>query len=64
MANWGTFITTPEVSATAARVNVKTRIKNELDKPSAVTLITKILDAKGTEVAKEQPKQTTNPTPK
>ncbi len=30
VAQWGTFITTPKVSASAATVNIKTKVQNEL----------------------------------
>lgn len=49
IAQWGTFITTPRVSATTATVNVKTKVVNENDQPSAITLITHILNPKGAE---------------
>ena len=43
---WGTFITTPNVSETIAKVNIKSEINGE-----NVTLVTEIKDAKGKVVA-------------
>lgn len=43
---WGTFITTPVVSADFAKVNVKTKVSGE-----NLRIITKIKDANGNEVA-------------
>ncbi|MBD0294563.1 MAG: beta galactosidase jelly roll domain-containing protein, partial [Flavisolibacter sp.] len=57
VAQWGTFVTTPEVTAANARVNIKTKVLNESDKAANVTLIIRIRNAKGTEVAKVETKQ-------
>src|ERR1700730_13670420 len=54
---WGTYITTTEVNALSAKVNIKTIIKNESTKTSEVMLVTHILKANGDEVAKAQSKQ-------
>ncbi|MDB5087069.1 MAG: glycoside hydrolase family 2 [Mucilaginibacter sp.] len=51
IAQWGTFITTPEVSAKAAKINIKTNVLNETAADQKVKLITKILDQKNTTVA-------------
>ncbi len=47
VARWGTFITTPEVSAARAKVAVKTRITNESGKPSKLVLETVIYGRSG-----------------
>ncbi|GAL64773.1 beta-galactosidase [Algibacter lectus] len=44
---WGTFVTTPEVSAEVATVQIQTKIKNGYGKNQNVTLITKIIDNQG-----------------
>ena len=55
---WGTYITTPEVNASSAKVNIKTSVKNETANTSELMLVTHILNAKADEVAKAQSKQT------
>ncbi|MFL6256094.1 MAG: sugar-binding domain-containing protein [Pyrinomonadaceae bacterium] len=52
VAQWGTYITTPEVSAASARVKLKTRVQNESDAESRVRLVTRLLDPAGAEVAR------------
>ena len=47
---WGTYVTTPEVSAESAKVSVKTLIKNDYAVPKACTLETAILDDRGRRV--------------
>src|ERR1051325_10989454 len=58
VAQWGTYVTTPEVSDSSARVNVRTSVLNEGETSARVTLVTKILDASGAEVAKTQAEHT------
>jgi beta-galactosidase len=58
IAQWGTYITTPEVNKSSAKVNIKTKVKNETGSSSAITLVNKILNAKGNEVARTTSKQT------
>ena len=43
---WGTFITTPYITDSLAKVNIKTKVSGE-----NLSLITKILDAKGEEIS-------------
>ncbi|MBC3539825.1 DUF4982 domain-containing protein [Rufibacter sediminis] len=43
---WGTFVTTPFISAELAKVNIKTKVSG-----SNVRLVTQVLDAKGNTVA-------------
>lgn len=38
IAPWGTFVTTPKVSADSATIHVRTTVQNDSDKPAAVTL--------------------------
>ncbi len=49
--HWGTFITTPRVSATEARVVIQTRVRNEEHQERKITLRTTILDAAGVKIA-------------
>jgi beta-galactosidase len=58
VAQWGTYITTPVVNVSSAKTNVKTTIKNETANISEVMIVTRILNAKGEDVAKVQSKQT------
>jgi beta-galactosidase len=56
VAQWGTFITTPEVSATSAKVIVKTKVANKYGKNTAVTVRTRLVNAKGIDVANSEAK--------
>ena len=51
IARWGTFITTPEVSATSARVKIRTEIGNASATSKAVRLRTTLLDPSGRDLA-------------
>ncbi len=51
VAHWGTYVTTPKVTAESATVNARTIVVNESDKDRHVTLIPNIFDAKGAKVA-------------
>lgn len=61
IAKWGTFITTPAVSAASAIVNIKTKAVNEANHASTITSTTRILDNKGVEIAKSESEQTISP---
>ena len=52
VAEWGTYVTTPEVSDTKAVVAVKTEIQNGLDHEVSVVLRQRVVDQAGREVAK------------
>lgn len=60
IAQWRTFITTPEVSSSSAKINIKTKVVNETNTLSTITLINKILNAKNIEVARTTSKQNIN----
>ena len=47
VAQWGTYITTPQVSAAAARVAIKTSVQNQSAEPQQVELSTTLLDQQG-----------------
>lgn len=51
VANWGTFVSTPEISKKQAKIKVQTKIQNACPDPQKFKLITKIVDAAGNEVA-------------
>ncbi len=51
VAQWGTYITTPEVHKDAAKVRVRTAVENQLDARSDVSVSVVIRDPAGKEVA-------------
>ena len=57
VAQWGTFITTPEVSSSSAKINIKTKVKNETGVATVISLVNKIINIKGIEVARTTSKQ-------
>jgi beta-galactosidase len=54
VAQWGTYVTTPEVSAESATVWVRTKVWNATDEAEIVTLRTRIVDGEGGEVARDE----------
>jgi len=52
VGQWGTYITTTEVSEQAATVKIKTNVVNMSDDPQDVTLVTTMLNPDSEEVAK------------
>lgn len=57
VAQWGTSLTTPEVTAAAAQVRALTTVRNESAQAAEFTLITRIRNAQGQEVATAETKQ-------
>lgn len=57
ISQWGSFITTPEVSASSAKINIKTKLQNETGASSTITLVNKILNAQHKKVASTTSKQ-------
>jgi beta-galactosidase len=57
IAQWGTYITTPDVKSSSAKVNIRTRVLNDSDKPEQVVLVTRVFDA-GVEMAKAESSHT------
>ncbi|MGV8095236.1 MAG: glycoside hydrolase family 2 TIM barrel-domain containing protein [Mangrovibacterium sp.] len=51
VAQWGTSVTTPEVSESSARIRIRTTVGNGTSAAAEVDLITRILSAKGEEKA-------------
>ncbi len=58
VAHWGTYVTTPKVSASSAAVRVRTQVQNDSTGPREVTLLTQIFNAKGAVVAGGETNQT------
>ncbi|AWG22786.1 glycoside hydrolase family 2 [Flavobacterium faecale] len=50
---WGTFVTTPDVTAENAKVAIETKVKNDYKQSQNLTLSTKIYEANGTLVKTE-----------
>jgi beta-galactosidase len=57
VAQWGTYITTPEVTASSSKINIKTKVLNETNTSSTITLVNKILNVKAVEVVHTTAKQ-------
>lgn len=53
IAHWGTFVTTPKVSATSALVNVRATVANSTSAPVEIKVQTIIVDAKGNNVSEQ-----------
>src|SRR5258708_36103592 len=51
VAEWGTYVTTPEISDQKATLAVKTEVQNRLDKDAAIVLRTSIVENSGKVVA-------------
>lgn len=60
IAQWGTYITTPEVNESSARVNIKTQLINEGKIDANIAVVTRFINAKGIEVGKTESKVNLN----
>src|SRR5205085_4981179 len=58
VAHWGTFVTTPEVSAQSAKVVLRTRLENELASKAAVSIQTTLFDKARNQVGTVESKLT------
>ena len=47
IAQWGTFVSTPDASKTSASVRLSAKIKNETEKSARCTLVSELLDEEG-----------------
>lgn len=56
IAQWGTFVTTPQVAADRATVHVQTEVINQSSAPRTLSLQVTVLDPKGREVHAEEAK--------
>ncbi|MEI7828978.1 MAG: glycoside hydrolase family 2 TIM barrel-domain containing protein [Prolixibacteraceae bacterium] len=54
IGKWGTFITTPEVKREQAKVNIQTKLVNDLDHEVSVKLTTIIKNTTGEEVGRKE----------
>ena len=54
IAQWGTYVTTPEVSENEATVRVETKIQNQSGSPQQVMLETVVVDDPGTKITQKQ----------
>jgi beta-galactosidase len=52
VARWGTYVTTPEVSAERATVAIKTKVVNRLTSDATITLRSAVIDRTGREVTR------------
>ncbi|MBS0418907.1 MAG: glycoside hydrolase family 2 protein [Proteobacteria bacterium] len=52
VARWGTYVTTPEITADRATVAVKTELRNRLTAPASIVLRTAVVDQAGREVTR------------
>jgi len=51
IAQWGTFVTTSDISSSSAKVSIKTKVLNESDQEIQVKYVTHILDKAGRRVS-------------
>ena len=61
VAQWGTYLTTPTVTASSAKVNIRTKVENDGAQKTAITLVTRLRDATGREVARVESEQSIEP---
>ncbi|WP_121356576.1 DUF4982 domain-containing protein [Flavisolibacter nicotianae] len=57
LAHWNTFVNTPQVTENSAAINIKTTVRNDGEADAAATVVTRIIDPKGTEVARAETKR-------
>lgn len=53
VSHWGTYVTTPEVTANRASVVIKTTVRNDSDEPSRLNLLARVFDPKGKQVVEQ-----------
>jgi beta-galactosidase len=61
VAPWGIFVATPEVSETRAKVSVKTRLLNESDRKSDLSVASTLYSPSGGAVGRSRSSATVNP---
>jgi beta-galactosidase len=57
VAQWGTTITTRDITDSSAKVNIKTKVNNQSGSAVNIRVITRILSAKGEEIRKAESEQ-------
>ncbi|WP_045689494.1 glycoside hydrolase family 2 TIM barrel-domain containing protein [Hymenobacter sp. AT01-02] len=55
---WGTYLTTPTVTAATAQVKAETQVRNEATQPATLTVVTSLRSPAGQQVARLETKQT------
>ncbi len=55
-AQWGTYITTSEVSEISAQIDIKTQLENDGKDNAGLTILTKLVNSKGLEAARTETK--------
>ncbi len=60
IAQWGTFVTTPEIDSTSATVSIKTKIENNSQQAGKATLISTIENENGSIIATDKVSFTLN----
>ncbi len=58
VSHWGTYVTTPKVSAASATVCIRTKVQNDSSARRKITLVTEILDSQGAVVVSKETKET------
>jgi beta-galactosidase len=58
VSHWGTYVTTPKVSADSATVRIRTKVQNDSSARRKVTLVTQILNSQGAVVASKEVNET------
>jgi len=61
VAHWGVFVTTPEVSASTAKISLRTRVRNESAEPAALTVRSALMDSAGKPAGSAQSAVTVGP---
>ena len=56
ITQWGMYVTTPEVSESAAQINVTNELANDGDKEKAISVITKLISPHGNEAGRTESK--------
>ncbi|SMB99113.1 glycoside hydrolase family 2 sugar binding [Hymenobacter roseosalivarius DSM 11622] len=58
VGQWGTYLTTPDITAAAAQVKAQTQVANDSKQAAQITLVTRLRNPAGQEVARTEAKQT------
>jgi beta-galactosidase len=58
IAQWGTYITTRDVSTSSAKVSIKTKVLNETDQTSETALVSRLMNSQGQLVTAKESRHT------
>ena len=61
LAQWGNFVTTPEVSKEKASVKMESTIENNTDKEQKISVVTTLVNPNGETVATDEKRETVKP---